>query len=1048
MAANVKATLTRDFTSTAASWIGEASGTLPGSAERLVLLLTMRAYAAGQTRTLIVKWEGVPVTVRQTSLLGTITQQEDFHYWIGTLDNPPLTGKTVDVDASGSIRGMLATLFFVEAVDDTVPIIVHDFQDRDVSGNSVTLNGTPARAGSVIVSANGLNPASTVTSFTPNGWSTAFSGTATGGGNQTTAIRYTQAASTAAVETTAQFGTSDVNRGGVLFEIQTAVSAGVGVTESVSPSDSIGAPIVAVSVGLTEALTASDSSSASIPADTPAANPPGVWTGAAASWKLPSGLDSKGGGALTVSGLSAATIKGPGATFTTSSFARRTAPGLGALADLTPEFWVKPTAFGHLFYLGPRATGTSVARIWIDAAGAWNVLRTIGAATQSAKSADGAAVLGSTYHVVGVFDSGNNHRLTINGETVTLTMTGAAVTGSNSIGSDDEIALGDPTLASLVGFAGDMGRVTLWPFAMSAGRAKASYRQQNNLAQWVGISGENASSDTNRAPTAVPVQEALTSGVAKTIPVISRAYDPDGDALSIQAGSVVPSNGTASIVSDQVVWTPAPSFVGSAACDFALRDGGGKSSASKIYATVAAPTGIVDRPKRPFGFTSWTSVPVSRIRPVGFGVTGAPGPAGGYTSLANAYAAAVGGDFIVLADGAYAEDFDFNRDLPAANPVVITSRNVTNGRSPMANFTGLYTVSGDGHWFYEVRWTRTTPSGDGVPSTYTLTVSASNITITRNWFNTPNGMNITDGDRSNINIGWNRFVTSADRIGAFIFIRVANNLILPTSKFRSSALYNNYFNKTVPSLNGNDAYNVYMGTEHAKPNTSAVVSEVYIEYNYLAGGNQMKMYLKRGITSLSYNHVVGGGQFGFRHGTVRYASPSSLNTKDYPTGKAYGNRVIGANFTVAGAGCDIRGNYLDNSQGFIIFPGSENDPARSTRGETQAASDALFVGNYVDRSSDAFAPYNFGYIDQADDVLFEGGGGRIRNCNIWGHTGDAPIQKTGSKAAGNIIYNAGFVDASTVTIHAGTGSYTVPATITLNPDTDVGFQVANQNLTT
>ena len=29
-----------------------------------------------------------------------------------------------------------------------------------------------------------------------------------------------------------------------------------------------------------------------------------------------------------------------------------------------------------------------------------------------------------------------------------------------------------------------------------------------------------------------------------------------------------------------------------------------------------------------------------------------------------------------------------------------------------------------------------------------------------------------------------------------------------------------------------------LGNEHAKRNTSAVLSEVYIEYNHLAGGNQ------------------------------------------------------------------------------------------------------------------------------------------------------------------------------------------------------------------
>lgn len=535
---------------------------------------------------------------------------------------------------------------------------------------------------------------------------------------------------------------------------------------------------------------------------------------------------------------------------------------------------------------------------------------------------------------------------------------------------------------------------------------------------------------------AVDDNTTATSGETQTI---SPLANDTGTGLTISALGTPSQGGAATRITGntQVQYTPLSTFVGTETISYTASDGTNTDTAI-ITAIVSPPA--TGRPKHP-------PAPASSAKIITVGYNGPSGSTRKET-LAEAYALATGGTHIFLNDGTYATDFNFNRAFPASNPVIIRSRNVSNGRSPMANFTGLYTVSGAGHWFYEVRWTRTTPSGDGVPSTYTLGISASNITITRNWFNTPNGINVSDGvDRANINIGWNRFVTSADRIGAFIFIQVLNDLALPTSKFRSSSVYNNYFNKTVPSLNGNDAYNLYIGNEHAKRNTSAVLSEVYIEYNYLAGGNQMKMYLKRGITSLSYNHVVGGGQFGFRHGTVRYASPASLNTKDYPTGRAYGNRVIGANFTVAGAGCDIRGNYLDNSQGFIIFPGSENDPSRTTRGETQAASDALFVGNYVDRSNSEFAPYNFGYIDQTDDVLFEGGGGRIRNCNIWGHTGDT-IQKTGPKSSGNIIYNAGFVDASTININAGMGGYTVPATITLNPDTDVGFQVANQNLTT
>lgn len=792
MAVNVNAVLTRNFTSTATEWEATVAGDLPASASRLFLLLTMRAYDAGANRALTPRWNGAFFPTAASSLLLTITQQEDFHYWFGQLPSPSLAGKNLQINSNGPIRGMLATLFFVDGADDTTPFQIHDFQDRDALGNSVILNGTPARAGSLMISATGIHTPTTVASFSPSGWSTAWSASSTGGGNQTTAIRYAQAGSTDAIETATQFGVSDVNRGGVLIEVQTAVAAGLGLSESVTPGDSCGAPIVAVEVGLTESVTPGDLTSALIPGDTTPENPAGVWTGAAASWKLPSGIDSKGQNSLTVSGLRAATIKGPGATFITTlpptgwesftplnvgtggvfllrndtnyliagqsitqslrlrggrkvvvmgltatisrsdwttvgssvtcgvmldenpssatadggppladrafhcegmlfqgssltqgvlmscptahvtlvnvhckkiafdscdhrdgtngktlnhpdliqpdggvksitidgftgysayqglflkedvnpqggpvflrrvdihgvshvgsdgitysgnkllwshaasnlpltlesgtvwveghphngyqdatfyrerywngsayvlepspanaadrdacdpkptiqgadalgtyatysqphisgrvylgahaeyvpaasvgasysyaargtgSYARRTAPGIGSSNNLSPEFWCRPTRFGHLFYLGPRTSGTNIARIWIDDNGAWNMLRTVGAATQTAKTANGAATLGSTYHVVGVFASGQNHRLIINGEVLELTFTGAAVTGAFSIGSDDEVAIGNPTSGL------DHPDVPWFVLPIRSGRASAS----------------------------------------------------------------------------------------------------------------------------------------------------------------------------------------------------------------------------------------------------------------------------------------------------------------------------------------------------------------------------------------------------------------------------------------------------------------------------------------------------------------------------------------------------------------------------------------------
>jgi hypothetical protein len=215
-------------------------------------------------------------------------------------------------------------------------------------------------------------------------------------------------------------------------------------------------------------------------------------------------------------------------------------------------------------------------------------------------------------------------------------------------------------------FAGDLGRVTLWPFAMSASRAKASYRQQNNLVQWVGISGENASSDTNRAPTAVPVQETLTAGVAKTIDVIARAYDPDGDALSIQSGSLSPSTGTASIVSGQISWTAASSFTGAAECGFTLRDGGGKTSPARVYAQVeATPTTASELPASWPARTVWASQ-------AGSG-TGSGANASNRKTLASALADAAPGDYIRLAAGNYSGGYTLaaNKTGTAALPIVV-----------------------------------------------------------------------------------------------------------------------------------------------------------------------------------------------------------------------------------------------------------------------------------------------------------------------------------------------------------------------------------------
>ena len=329
-------------------------------------------------------------------------------------------------------------------------------------------------------------------------------------------------------------------------------------------------------------------------------------------------------------------------------------------------------------------------RVFVDANRAWNVVRTIGAATQSSKSADGAVTLGATYHVVATLPNGTDHRLYVNGEPVALTHAGAAVGGAMTALSTDEVSLGRPTLAAFPGFAGDLGRVTLWPIAMSASRAKASYRQQNNLAQWVGVGGENASSDTNRAPVAVPLQAALTAGGANTIDVIAKAYDQDGDALSI-VGPLTPTNGAASIVSDRVVWTPASSFSGAATCPFPLRDGGGKTGVSTIYATVQPTT--------------------SDEYPALTGTSRTVSTAAEFTSAYAALGNVVGRvDHIVLASSFSGPLGTLDKAIPTGNTLVIRAASVTT-LANMPTITGTPSITGNRHFFWGLSGTNFFLSG-------------------------------------------------------------------------------------------------------------------------------------------------------------------------------------------------------------------------------------------------------------------------------------------------------------------------------------------------
>lgn len=297
-------------------------------------------------------------------------------------------------------------------------------------------------------------------------------------------------------------------------------------------------------------------------------------------------------------------------------------PSFAGLSAFTFELWFKPSSLvnGHIVRIGSPTDGTThKMRLRMTSAGAIQLDRTVGTATQSSVSA--AAVLASSTwaHIVAVFPANADHALYVNGAAQSLTHTGSALNGALSVASTDELAIGDPSPSSITGAPGDYGRVTMWPTAFGAQRAAVSYRHQADFTRWVGSGAENRISDTNLSPVAVPLRATATAGTATTIDVRPTAYDPNsGDTLSVVAGSasVVSGSGSVVITSGNLVFTPSSSFTGEAVLGYTLRDTAGKQSTGRVYVTVSgAPPASGLSLRNPFN--KWSA----HHRPIGNGAT-------------------------------------------------------------------------------------------------------------------------------------------------------------------------------------------------------------------------------------------------------------------------------------------------------------------------------------------------------------------------------------------------------------------------------------------
>lgn len=96
--------------------------------------------------------------------------------------------------------------------------------------------------------------------------------------------------------------------------------------------------------------------------------------------------------------------------------------------------------------------------------------------------------------------------------------------------------------------------------------------------------------ELNDQPTANGDSDVLSEGGSKSIAVLANDSDPDGDSLTLSVDSG-PSNGSAVVDGDNIVYTPNNNFFGSDSFTYEINDGNGETATATVSLTVreAAP---------------------------------------------------------------------------------------------------------------------------------------------------------------------------------------------------------------------------------------------------------------------------------------------------------------------------------------------------------------------------------------------------------------------------------------------------------------------------
>lgn len=323
-------------------------------------------------------------------------------------------------------------------------------------------------------------------------------------------------------------------------------------------------------------------------------NSAGVWAQAMAAIDPVSGVDGTGRGrSFTPGGVAPTSVttgdRLVGAYGTSSRLVSGTAAWLDGLGTIAIEFWAKlssvPTADDIILRVG-NATRKLVIRA--DPTGDYG--STTNTIMFSTVLSDGerftnlpSSSLDTTDHHYIFSVASGVHKIWRDGAVITPGGSSGTAVGSISTGGDP-ITIGDPTAISNAGVVGGLSKIIFWPFVPGATWVAMSYLAQSDPVALIGCGGLDSAAVSNRAPIAMPLAVAGTSGTKALCNVVTSAVNPDtGETLTCTAAGPASPSGSVERTTTNVNLTVTTASQAVFRVPYTISDGSKTASSVAIY---------------------------------------------------------------------------------------------------------------------------------------------------------------------------------------------------------------------------------------------------------------------------------------------------------------------------------------------------------------------------------------------------------------------------------------------------------------------------------